>query len=147
LLDLRPDEFEHLVGALYEKLGYTVAVSQRSRDGGVDVEARRTDAGGQALVLVQCKRYEDVVRVQAVRELMGVVSRRQANKGVVVATCGFTRPARQEAKETPMIELIDFVALNRLLNTHLGASWPEHMSYDIRQMQMAGAKARAASGA
>ena len=146
LLALKPDEFEHLIGALYEKLGYAVTVTQRSRDGGVDVEAKRTDAGGRAVVLVQCKRYEDVVRVQAIRELMGVVSRRQANKGVIVATCGFTPPARQEAEATPMIELIDFTQLNRLLNQHLGATWPDHMSYEIRRMQIVSIKA-AAGGA
>lgn len=142
LLVLRPDEFECLIGALYEKLGYKVTVTQTSRDGGVDIEARRTDAGGQALVLIQCKRYEDVVRVQAVRELMGVVSRRQANKGVLVATCGFTPPAWQEASSTPMIELIDFQALNKLLNQNFGAKWPDYMTYDIRRVQMAHAKSR-----
>jgi restriction system protein len=136
LLALRPEEFEFLIGSLYEKLGYTVRVTQRSNDGGVDIEARSNDAGGKALVLIQCKRYEDVVRVQPVRELMGVVSRRQANKGVVVATCNFTRSAKLEAAQTPMIELVDFAALNRLLNRCLGSEWPRTMSYEIRRMQL-----------
>jgi restriction system protein len=140
LLALRPEEFEYLVAALYKRLGYHVLVTQRSRDGGVDVEARRADAGGRALVLVQCKRYTDVVRVQAVRELMGVVARRQANKGAIVATCGFTRAAREEAKTNQIIELIDFPDLNRLLNLHFGARWPNEMSYAIRSTQISMAK-------
>lgn len=140
LLSLRPDEFEFLIGALYQKLGFAATVTKSTRDGGVDIEARRTDPGGRALILIQCKRYEDVVRVQAVRELMGVVARRQANKGVLVATCGFTTPARQEANSTPMIELIDFHGLNMLLNRHLGANWPVLMSYEIRRTQLANAQ-------
>jgi restriction system protein len=99
LLSLRPDEFEYLIGALYESMGYDVMVTTASHDGGVDVEAKRSDPGGRALVLIQCKRYRDIVRVPAVRELMGVVVRRHANKGVLVATCGFTSPARREAGE------------------------------------------------
>lgn len=94
------------------------------------------------MVFVQCKRYEGAVRVHAVRELMGVVSRRQANKGVVVATGGFTASARREAGETPMIELIDFNALNHLLNRYIGPGWPDRMFYEIRHMQTAAAKAR-----
>lgn len=140
LLSLRPNEFEYLVGALYEKLGYEVVVTKTSRDGGVDVEARRKDPAGRALVLIQCKRYKEIVRVSAVRELMGVVSKRQANKGVLVATCGFTTPAKQEAASTPMIELLDFSALNGLLNKYMGAKWPDCISYEIRNMQMASAK-------
>jgi restriction endonuclease Mrr len=74
---------------------------------------------------------------------MGVVSRRQANKGVVVATSRFTKPAQNEASATPMIELIDFTALNLLLNRHLGAKWPDTMHYEIRRMQMESAKQHA----
>jgi restriction system protein len=39
LLSLRPDEFEYLIGALYESMGYDVMVTTASHDGGVDVEA------------------------------------------------------------------------------------------------------------
>jgi restriction system protein len=121
-------------------MGYEVAVTPASRDGGVDVEARRNDPAGRALILIQCKRYESVIRVPAIRELMGVVARRQANKGILIATCGFTSPARQEASEDAMIELIDFAALNGLLNQYFGAKWPDHISYKIRQFQMNNAK-------
>lgn len=140
LLSLRPDEFEYLIGALYEKMGYEVLVTQASRDGGIDIEARQNDPGGRGFVLIQCKRYKDVIRVPAVRELMGVVARKQANKGVIVATCGFTAPARQEAAESTMIELLDFSSLNKLLNRYIGAKWPNHISYEIRRLQMTTAK-------
>lgn len=140
LLSLRPGEFEYLIGALFERMDYRVVVTKASRDGGVDVEARRDEPGGRAVVLVQCKRYESVVRVHAVRELMGVVARRQANKGIVVATCSFTSSARQEASENEMIELIDFVSLNKLLNKHFGSKWPERIHYEIRRLQAGAAR-------
>lgn len=82
LLSLRPDEFEYLIGALFAKMGYHVTVTKASRDGGVDVEATRKDPGGRALILIQCKKHESTIRVSAIRQLMGVVARRQANKGV-----------------------------------------------------------------
>ncbi|HKT26798.1 restriction endonuclease [Dyella sp.] len=135
ILELRPSEFEHLIGALYEKLGYEVSVTQATRDGGVDVEARQNKVASQALVLVQCKRYEGAVPVSAVRELMGVVSRRHANKGVLIATGGFTRSAQHEASMTSMIELIDYMSLNQLLNKHFGAEWPNRIGHAIRDMQ------------
>jgi restriction system protein len=140
VLALRPDEFEHLIGALYKRLGYEVSVTQATRDGGVDVEARQTNMAKQALVLVQCKRYGGAAPVSAVRELMGVVSWRHANKGVLVATGGFTRAARQEASMTPMIELIDYATLNQLLNEHFGAEWPDRIGHAIRDMQRASAR-------
>ena len=136
LLALSPEEFEYLVGALFEKMGYQVHVTQRSRDGGVDVEIRNSQAGVRTLALVQCKRYESSITVKTVRELMGVVASKQANKGIVVATCRYTATAIREANVNEMIELIDYAALNLLLNEHLGANWPDRMSYEIRNLQM-----------
>lgn len=144
LLSLRPDEFEYLIGALYEKLNFKVEITQRTRDGGVDVWARRSDEGGKALLLIQCKRESHTVGPKPGRELMGVVSAQKANMGVVVATCGFTRTARSEASASSRIELIDFKALNLLLNRHMGARWPDNMMFEIRRMQMSEAKARSA---
>ncbi len=147
LLALPPDEFEFLIAALYEKLGYQTTVTQTSRDGGIDVEARRTETGIRELLLIQCKRYQDVVRVQPIREMQGVVASRRANKGVVVATCGFTKPARAEAEADVMIELIDFAALNRLLNAAFGAKWPNNISYAIRNKQFSSARHELAADA
>ncbi|WP_341646696.1 restriction endonuclease [Thauera sp. SDU_THAU2] len=140
LLALAPEDFEFLVAALYTRLGYKTRLTGKSYDGGVDVEAFGMDAGAKATILIQCKRYEDAVGVRPIRELLGVVSRRQANKGVVIATCRFTRAAHKEANENSMIELVDFPALNQLLNKCLGSDWPRKMHYEIRRMQLSNAK-------
>lgn len=135
LLSLRPYEFEYLVALLFEKMGYQVSVTKATRDGGIDVVARNTERGKTEFILIQCKRYESNIPVSAVRELLGVVSRMQANKGVVVSTSGFTSQAKREARETSRSELIGFSELNILLNQHMGARWPDRMSYGIRDIQ------------
>jgi restriction system protein len=145
LLSLRPREFEFLIAALYKRMGYEVKVTQASRDGGLDVEALRVDPGDRAQLLIQCKRYEKSVGVAEVRQLMGVVARRQANKGVLIATCGFTKPAYQEAAENSMIELVSYGELNKLLNRHFGSRWPNQISSEIRSIQLALVKAHSAN--
>lgn len=135
LLSLRPYEFEYLVALLFEKMGYRVSVTKATRDGGIDVVARNTERGKAEFLLIQCKRYESKVPVSAVREILGVVSKMQANKGIVVSTSSFTSQAKREARETSRTELVGFMELNVLLNQHLGARWPERMSSGIRDIQ------------
>ena len=145
LLALRPGEFEFLVGALYKDMGYQVVVTQTSQDGGVDVIATQLQTGSKVTTLIQCKRYDGPISVHAIRELNGVVSKRHANKGVVVTTSRFTRSAKREAEETPIIELIDFDNLNLLLNRHFGSHWPMHLSSHIRSIEYAQTKATTSS--
>jgi restriction system protein len=140
LLNLQPDQFEFLIAALYRKLGYEVSVTQASRDGGVDVEATREEPGSREAVLIQCKRYTKTVGVLAVRELRGIVAERQANKGVVIATGGFTKAARTFVSRNKMIELLEYKELNGMLNRAFGAKWPNSMSYLIREEQSAAFK-------
>jgi restriction system protein len=140
LLELPPDQFEFLIAALYRDLGYKVVVTQRSRDGGVDVEATRDEPGARERILIQCKRYTGTVGVVAIRELRGIVAQRQANKGAVIATGRFTRAARAFATENSMIELLDFAQLNLMLNRSFGAKWPNSISWLIRLEQSAALK-------
>lgn len=135
LASLTPSEFEFLVGALYRRMGYSVIVTQQSRDGGVDVIARKSDSGASATVLIQCKHYQGNVSVHAVRELTGVVLRQHANKGIIVCSGDFTRTAGQEARLTPTVELVGYSQLNVLLNRHLGTNWPTSMNFYIRGIQ------------
>jgi restriction system protein len=135
LLALRPYEFELLIAVLFRKMGYQACVTQASRDGGVDVVATSAERGKTQRLLIQCKRYESKVSVSAVRELMGVVSRTQANKGLIVSTSDFTSQAKKEALSNSMLELIGFTELNVLMNQYMGARWPDHMTYYIRDLQ------------
>lgn len=135
LLTLRPADFEFLIASLYKEIGYRVSVSKVGADGGVDVIATKTESGEAEEVLIQCKRYAENVGVKTIRELMGVVSARHANKGVIVSASNFTKQAKIEAKATRRIELIGFNELNVLLNKYLGARWPLFMLHNIRLMK------------
>ena len=135
LLSLRPTEFEFLIAALFDAIGYDVSTTQASFDGGIDVIARNTETGRAEFLLIQCKRYAANVPVSAVRELMGVVSQMQANKGLLISTSDFTRQARKEALSTSRIEVLNFSELNLLMNEHFGPRWPTRMTYQIRDMQ------------
>jgi restriction system protein len=135
LASLSPAEFEFLVAALYKRLGYEVRLTRASRDGGIDIFATNTSSGSRATIFIQCKNYSKNVRVQPLRELAGLVLTHHANKGVLVSSSDFTSTTKREAAATPTIELLGFSQLNLLLNQHLGADWPQTMSYEIRGMQ------------
>ena len=104
-------DFELLVGEIYRKQGYSVSErGGRQADGGIDIELIR----GSERVIVQCKHWLNrQVPVQRVRELLGVVTAEGADRGILVATGGFTRDALQFASGKPL-ELIDGEALARL---------------------------------
>jgi len=55
------------------------------------------------------------------------VSGEKVNKGVVVTTSRFSKPAQKYADENPRLELIDADRLVLLMNEHLGPSWPLHV--------------------
>ena len=112
---LSPTAFEDKVCNLYQAMGYTTKRTQASRDGGIDVLARRQEGGATHLVAVQCKRYEDMVGVGPVRELWGVVSADQRiTTGAIVTTGKFSNDAERFAEQTS-IELIDGQKLLQLL--------------------------------
>lgn len=89
------EEFEQWLGELLEAQGFRVQRTKRSRDGGIDLLATKTDLIGILNKLyVQCKNHSEPVGVQVIRELRGVVPDREAGTTPVVACpAGFTRDA------------------------------------------------------
>lgn len=114
LMELTPFEFENLVNNLFDRIGFDAKSTQASRDGGVDVVAfdPRPILGGK--VVIQAKRYKNVVGVSAVRDLYGTMINEGANKGILVATSHYGKDAYEFAKDKP-IELIDGGGLLYLL--------------------------------
>ena len=70
LQDLSPKEFEHYVAGLFRRKGYRAVVRGRAGDHGVDLELR-APTGKRAIV--QCKRYQNTVGEDVVRELFGTL--------------------------------------------------------------------------
>jgi restriction system protein len=115
LMDLNPFEFENLVSNLFSKMGLETKQTRSSKDGGVDAIAydNRPVLGGK--VIIQAKRYKNVVGVAFVRDLYGTMMNEGANKGILVTTSGYGPDAFDFAKDKP-IELIDGGGLLYLLN-------------------------------
>ncbi|SRR6266567_4266195 len=95
LHQLSPRDFEELIAELLSAQGYGVERTPMSHDGGVDLWVAREDSLGKFLYAVQCKRNapERPVRVDVVRELVGVVDLTGATAGILVTSSSFTKVA------------------------------------------------------
>lgn len=114
IMDLNPWEFEDLITNLFEKIGFETRLTQSSRDGGVDCVAfdNRPIVGGK--IVIQAKRYKNVVGVSAARDLYGTLVNEGANKGILVTTSYFSKATYEFCKDKP-IEMIDGGGLLYLL--------------------------------
>lgn len=109
-LDMSPTEFEEAIQEFFEHMGYSLSLTKRSHDGGIDLDGYRIGFGG-GRVVVQCKRYKETVPVSAVRDLFGVVaSDNNIENGFLVTTGKFSQSAREFARGK-RIRLIDGVEL------------------------------------
>ncbi len=115
------EDFEHLIRELFEKefavAGGEVKVTQASRDGGVDAIAIDLDPIRGGKIVIQAKRYTNVVGVSAVRDLWGTVNHEGAMKGILVTTSYYGPDAHEFAKGKP-ISLLDGSNLLHLLEKH-----------------------------
>ena len=112
------EDFEHLVRQVFEaefaSANGEVRVTQASRDGGVDAVIFDPDPIRGGKIIVQAKRYTNVVDVSSVRDLYGTVQHEGASKGILVTTSQFGPDARKFAQDKP-ITLIDGGNLLHLL--------------------------------
>jgi len=99
-------DFEHLVRELFEKEfgvnGGEVKVTQASRDGGVDAIAFDPDPIRGGKIVIQAKRYTNVVGVSSVRDLYGTVMNEGATKGILVTTTDYGPDAYEFARNKPL---------------------------------------------
>jgi len=114
-------DFEQLVREIFEqeftKEGGKVKVTRASRDGGVDAVAFDPDPLRGGKIVIQAKRYTNVVGVSAVRDLYGTVMNEGANKGILVTTSNYGTDAYEFAKGKPLV-LLDGNNLLHLLQKH-----------------------------
>ncbi|MEU3523575.1 restriction endonuclease [Streptomyces sp. NPDC038707] len=117
LYDMDPIAFESLVADLFRAMGMQAVTTQRSNDGGVDVDALDPTPIRGGKIVVQVKRYRSTVPPTAVRDLYGTVQDVGANKGVLVTTAGFGPGSYTFARGKPL-ELITGGELVDLLHRH-----------------------------
>lgn len=122
-------EFEAFLRVLLNKIGLEdVAVTQYSRDGGIDLIARRPGLAelsrfDEVKYVVQAKRYKpgNRIPIESVRALRGVMG--QNDKGLFITTGRFSTDTQEFADQdqTRPIVLIDGERLVRLcIDYHLG---------------------------
>ncbi|MGP3953003.1 restriction endonuclease [Streptomyces sp. 7N604] len=117
LYEMDPIAFESLVADLFRAMGMQAVTTQRSNDGGVDVDALDPTPIRGGKIVVQVKRYRNTVPPTAVRDLYGTVQDVGANKGVLVTTSGFGPGAHTFANGKPL-ELVSGSELVDLLHRH-----------------------------
>lgn len=115
------EDFEYLIRELFEKEfindGGEVKVTQASKDGGVDAIAFDKDPIRGGKIVIQAKRYTNLVGVSAVRDLYGTVMNEGANKGILVTTSNFGADSYNFAKDKPLT-LLNGSELLYLLEKH-----------------------------
>jgi restriction system protein len=120
LLDLKPVEFEHLVRELFKATGMEAWVTQASRDEGVDAVATNPDPVLGGLCVIQAKRYKNIVGLEAVHALAGVMNDKAAAKGILITTSWFGKASYNFAARNGRIQLIDGRGLKAMMHDHLG---------------------------
>lgn len=121
LASMHWEDFEHLIREIFEqefrKNGGEVKVTQSSRDGGVDAIAFDPDPIRGGKIVIQAKRYTNIVGVSSVRDLYGTVMNEGATKGILVTTSDYGSDSFNFAKDKP-ITLINGGNLLYLLEKH-----------------------------
>ena len=114
--------FEEVIGDVYKSMGWQVALTKQSRDGGVDIYCCHGSSDG--LCIVECKRYQKSRRVgiAVIDRLLGVAFRTGASAAHLVTTSGFSRPAktasRMAMRQSVEVNLVDAHDLARLLDIY-----------------------------
>ena len=120
LIDMNPYAFEHVIGKLLEAIGFKSEVTQKSRDGGIDVEGELViDGVIRFKMRVQVKRYKigNNISAPVVQQLRGKLRTSLLERGLVVTTSDFTKDAYQDAVADgmPNIDLMNGEKLVELL--------------------------------
>lgn len=130
LASMPPYEFQDLVAALLDAMGYHVAwVAPPGPDKGIDLVAYTDPLGASGpRIKVQVKRRADKIAVQEVRSFVAVLSDKDV--GIFVSTGGFTSDAHSEARhqESRRVSLIGMDELFDLWVDHY-----DHMEESAKQ--------------
>jgi restriction system protein len=119
-----PAAFEQVVVDLLVAMGYGGSVEDagkvvgKSGDGGIDGIIKQDKLGLDA-IYVQAKRWKDAVGSPEVMKFSGSLTKRHANRGVVITTSTFTKDASEFVEAMPQkIVLIDGKQLATLMIEH-----------------------------
>jgi HJR/Mrr/RecB family endonuclease len=110
-----PEQFEYLVGTLYDDMGYEAAVTQKSSDAGVDVWAQRN--GERVAIQVKQNSEGNTVGRPVLQKISSTIAKGDADQAVVVTSSTFADTAETYARDFGTnMELIDGDKLVRMLS-------------------------------
>ncbi|HUJ32758.1 MAG TPA: SNF2-related protein [Candidatus Acidoferrum sp.] len=117
LATLDPFEFEEIVKAVFQRLGFSgVRTTKRSHDGGIDILGQRDSLGGAEKFVAQCKRVERA-GVEVARELLGAIAADQeVAKGYLVTSGLVTPECRAFCEKDGRLAVIEGPLLARYIN-------------------------------
>lgn len=113
-------EFESLLLAHFENIGYKGRVTKASNDYGADLVLKKDGKN----IVVQAKRYSSKVGIAAVQQIIAAKAYYKAEKCIVVSNNYFTKQAINLAKSDE-VELWDRDKLIKILNNVNGKSMIE----------------------
>jgi len=116
--NLRGADFEKLLYRLYEKMGYAVQLTGKTGDQGGDLIITKE---GKRIV-VQAKRYQDLVNNKAIQEAVAAKGIYNCNSATVIVTSDFTDGALELAKAN-YVYLINGKKLREFLLYYLKEVW------------------------
>jgi restriction system protein len=119
LTKMTADEFEHFVRQVFEAMGMEGWTTQRSGDDGVDAVVINPNPYVGGLTIVQAKKYNRVLGVNHIRELVGAMDEKRAGRAILVTTSWFASGGWTKATENGRVELIDGPRLRHLVQEHL----------------------------
>ncbi len=118
-------DFEHFIAHLLECMGYTVRITQKSGDGGIDVIAHNDKLGFEPpIIKVQCKRTTNQINEPQVRELLGTLV--EGEYGLFVTLGAYDRKARLSERNLSKLRLIDGDELFELVVKHYSQLSPRY---------------------
>lgn len=112
-------QFEELVAELFEKDGYSVRITQATRDGGKDLVILEQKRIGNFIIYVECKNYsmENPIGVRLVRELYGTVIADRATMGILATSSYFSTPAIEFKEQVKsQLSLCDYFDLKKWID-------------------------------
>lgn len=95
------EEFEEYLKAHFEKLGYSVKLTPKTADYGVDLICKKLDKSGKwDIFAVQAKRYNGKVGVSAIQQVIGGMKYYDCERGYVITNSYFTNNAWELANKS-----------------------------------------------
>ncbi len=91
-------EFEQFARAHFQRKGYRVKQTPKTSDYGADLVLQKDGRK----VVVQAKRWDGIVGIKSVQEVLGAMNYYDAHKGIVLTNSDFTESAYRLAKKSPV---------------------------------------------